>query len=104
MEDIADEDYQHPKRTCKDFQIKNLGEYYVLHVQSDTLLLADVFENSGNICLKRYEVDPGHFPTAPGLALQAVLKKTQVRLDLLTDIHMLLMVEIGIRRTICHAI
>ena len=104
MEDIADEDYQHPKRTCKDFQIKNLGEYYVLYVQSDTLLLADVFENSGNICLKRYEVDPGHFPTAPGLALQAVLKKTQVRLDLLTDIHMLLMVEIGIRRTICHAI
>ena len=45
MEDITDADYVHAKRVCKDFEIKNLEEYHDLYVQSDTLLLADVFEN-----------------------------------------------------------
>ena len=49
MEDNTDVDYTHTKRVCKDFEIKNLGEYYDLYVQSDTLLLADVFENFRNI-------------------------------------------------------
>ena len=48
MEDITDADYAHAKRVCKDFEIKNLGEYYDLYVQSDTLLLADVFEDFRN--------------------------------------------------------
>ena len=55
MEDITDSDYTHTKRVCKDFQIKNLGEYHYLYVQSDTLLLADVFEYFRNICLEIYE-------------------------------------------------
>ena len=45
MNDITDADYTHAKRVCKDFEIKNLGEYQDLYVQSDTLLLVDVFEN-----------------------------------------------------------
>ena len=49
MEDITDADYVHAKIVCKDFEIKNLGEYHDLHVQSDTLLLATVFENFRNI-------------------------------------------------------
>ena len=40
------------KRVCKDFEINNLGEYHDFHVQSDTLLLADVFENFQNKCLE----------------------------------------------------
>ena len=44
MGDITDADYGHTKRVCKDFETKNLGQYHVLYVQSDTLLLADVFE------------------------------------------------------------
>ena len=55
MEDITDSDYTHTKRVCKDFQIKNLGEYHYLYVQSDTLLLADVFEYFRNICHEIYE-------------------------------------------------
>ena len=58
MEDIIDADYAHVKRVCKDFEIKNLGEYYDLNIQSDTLLLADVFENFRNMCIKIYELDP----------------------------------------------
>ena len=75
MEDITDADYAHAKRVCKDFEIKNLGEYHDLYVQSDTLLLADVFENFRNMCLKIYELDPEKFLSAPGLACQAALKK-----------------------------
>ena len=52
MEDITDADYVHAKRVCKDFEIKNLEEYHDLYVQSDTLLLADVFENFQNMCLE----------------------------------------------------
>ena len=52
MEDITDADYAHAKRDCKDFEIKYLGEYHDLYVQSDTLLLADVFGNFRNMCLK----------------------------------------------------
>ena len=75
-----------------------------MYVQSNTLLLADVFENFRNMCLEIYELDPAKFLSAPGLAWQAALKKTKVKLDLLTDIDMLLMVEKGIRGGICHSI
>ena len=54
MEDITDADYAHAKRVCKDFRIKTLGEYHDLHVQNDTLLLADVFGNLKNMCLDIY--------------------------------------------------
>ena len=73
-------------------------------MQSDTLLLADVFENFRNMCIKVYELDPAHFLSLPGLAWQACLKKTNVKLELLTDYDMLLMVEEGIRGGICHSI
>ena len=83
---------------------KNLGDYHDLYVQSDTLLLADVFENFRNTCIKVYELDPAHFLSALGLAWQACLKKTEVKLELLTDVDMLLVVEKGIRGGIYHAI
>ena len=75
-----------------------------MHVQSDTLLLADVFENFRRKCIEIYELDPSHFLSAPGLAWQACLKKTEVELQLLTNIDMFLMVEKGIQGGICHAI
>ena len=75
-----------------------------MHVQSDTLLLADVFENFRRKCIEIYELDPSHFLSAPGLAWQACLKKTEVELELLTNIDMFLMVEKGIQGGICHAI
>ena len=103
LEDITDEDYEHAQKVWKVFGIKNLGEYHDLYVQSDTLLLADVFENFRDKCIEIYELDPAHFLSAPGLAWQACLKKTKVKLELLTDIDMLLMVEKGTRGGICQA-
>ena len=103
-ENIDDIDYRHVNNVFKRFKLKNLGEYYDLYVQSDTLLLADVFENFRNTCLKVYELDPAHFLSLTGLAWQACLKKTNIKLELLTDYDMLLMVEEGIRGRICHSI
>ena len=97
-------DYAHAQKVWEVFEIKNCGVYQDLYVQSDTLLLADVFENFGNMCLEIYELDPVYFVSAPGLAWQACLKKTGVKLELLTDIDMLLMVEKGTRGGICQAI
>ena len=88
----------------KKFNINNLGEYHDLYVRSDTLLLADIFENFRQSCLENYELDLAHFVSLPRLAWQACLKKTNVELELLTDYDMLLMVEEGIKGGICHAV
>ena len=82
---------------CLEFNNKNLDDYHDLYVQSDTLLLADVFENFRNKYIEIYELDPAHFLSAPGLAWQACVKKTVVKLELITKNDMLLMVEKGIR-------
>ena len=64
-EHITDEDYAHAQKVRDTFKIKNLGEYHDLYVQSDTLLLADIFENFRDKCIKIYELDPAHFLSAP---------------------------------------
>ena len=102
-EGIRDEDYAHAQKVWGALNIKNLGEYHDLYVQSDTALIADVFESFGDKCLEIYELDPAHFLSAPGLAWQACLKKAQVELELLTDNDMLLMFEERIRGGMCQA-
>ena len=89
------------KRVCKDLKIKNIGEYHDFYLKSDILLLADVFENFRKMCLKISYLDSVKFLSASGLARQAALKKMEVKLELLTVIDMLLMVEKGIRGGIC---
>ena len=83
MEDITDANYVYAKTVCKDFELKNFGEYRDLYVQSNKLLLVDVFENFWNMCLKKYKLDPAKKFSAPGFAWQAALKKTKVKLNLL---------------------
>ena len=99
-EDITGADYMHGKKVCKDFETKNLREHHDLHIQIDTLLLADVWELSEclswNNCIL--------FLTALGLEWQAASKKTKTNSDLLTDIDMFWMVKKSIRGGICHAI
>ena len=94
---ISKYDYKHAQKVWNTFKIKNLGEYHDLYVQLDTLQLADIFENFRDLFLKEYELDPAYFVTTPGLALEACLKMTRVKLELLTVIDMLLMFEKGIR-------
>ena len=104
MEDITDEDYGHVKKVCKDFKIRNLGEYHNFYVQNDTLLLANAFENFINMWINICELEPAKFLSAPGLGWQTPLKNTIEKLGLSADIDMLLMVEKGIRGGICDCI
>ena len=83
---ISQEDYAHAKKVWDVFEIKRLQDYHNLYNETDVLLLADVFENFRNHCLKIYELDPAHYYTTPGLSWDAALKKTEVKLELLTDI------------------
>ena len=101
LEDITDEDYAHGQKIQKEFEIKNVDEYHDLYVESDIFLLADVFENFRSKCIEIYELDPADFLSALELAWQACLEKTGVKLELLTVIDILLMVEKGIRGGIC---
>ena len=88
-EDITNKDYSHAQKVFKEFCIY-ISEYHDLYIQSDTLLFADVFENFRNKCLEIYGIDPVYFVSAPGLAWQACLKNTEVKLELLTDYGMIL--------------
>ena len=83
MENIDDVHYRHGNNVFKKFKLKNLGEYHHLSVHSDTLLLADVFENFRNMCIKVYELDPAHFLSLPGLAWQACLKKSKCKIRII---------------------
>ena len=75
LEDIIYEDYSHAQKVWDVFEISNLGEYHDLYVQSDTVFLADVYENFRNVCLEKYELDPTYFVSAPGLAWQTCFKR-----------------------------
>ena len=94
---ISDEDYEHARKVWETFEMKNLEDYHNLYNRVNVLLLADVFENFRNVCIKNYNLDPAHYYTAPGLAWDAALKVTKVELELLSDIDTLLMLEEGIR-------
>ena len=97
MEEISGIDYRNAEKVFNKFNIKNLGEYHDLYVQSDTLLLADVFDNFRSMCIKVYGLNPVSSFSAPVLAWQACLKKTSVKVEIITDVDMLLMIEKGIR-------
>ena len=104
LTNITKEDYLHSQKIWNKFKTKDSGDYHDLYVQSDTLQLADVFEDSRNMCLDIYGLDPSNFVSAPNLAWQACLKITGIELELITDNDMLLMLEKGIRGGICQAI
>ena len=98
------QNYKHAQKVWRKSACKNIGDYHDLYVQLDTLLLADCFENFRNLCQKEYELDPCYFISTHGLAFEVFLKKTQVKLELLTDIDMILMIENEIRAGITQAI
>ena len=104
LKDITDEDYTHAQKIFEGLKLKNLGEYHDLYIQRDTLLLANVFENFRNKSIEIYELDPVHFFVCTMISMASLFKKTEVKLELLTKIVMLLMTEKGIQGGICHAI
>ena len=96
-ENIRDEEYEHAKNVWKTFNIKTMGEYHDLYLKSDVLLLADVFESFRKTCLQYYKLDPCHYFTTPGLSWDAMLKMTNIKLELMTDTDMFQFIEKGVR-------
>ena len=94
---ITEKDYKHAGDVWNSFKMKTFKEYHELYNITDVLLLADVFENFRDLCLKIYGLDPVYYFTAPQLAWDACLKITSIDLELLSDPNMLLMFEKGIR-------
>ena len=94
---INNDNYQQVLKVWKTWKMKTFKDYLKLYNETDVLLLADVFENFRDVCLKNYGLDPVYYYTAPGLAWDACLKITGVNLELLSDSDMLLMIEKGIR-------
>ncbi|KAF4529670.1 hypothetical protein B566_EDAN017511 [Ephemera danica] len=94
---ISDEDYAHAQEVWHRFGIQNLGQYSDHYLEVDLKLLVDVFENFRSLCLENYKLDPAHYFTLAGLAWDAALRITKIKLDLLTDYDMYLTIEKGIR-------
>jgi len=94
---ISDEDYVHAQNMWNTFYCKTFRDYHDLYNESDVLLLADIFENFRNVCMKNYKLDPAWYYTSPGLAWEAALEFTGVKLELLSDYDMILMIQHGIR-------
>ena len=97
LEDISDEDYMYAQKVWDAFEINNIGDYHDLYAQSDTLLLADVYDDFRNMCFEKYQLDLTYF------LYFFCLEKKGVKLELITDYDMILMIEKGIRGRICQA-
>ena len=94
---ITHEQYDHAQTVWNTFNLKTMGDYHDLYLKSDTLLLADIFENFRKTCLQYYKLDPCHYFSSPGLSWDAMLKMTKIKLELITDIDMFQFIEKGLR-------
>ncbi|XP_053210240.1 uncharacterized protein LOC128394030 [Panonychus citri] len=102
-ENIEKNVYQNMVNLWNHFHVKNMGEFQDIYQKIDVILLAAVFENFRSISIEQFKLDPPHFYSAPGLSWAAALKSTKVKIDLLTDIDMIMLFERGIRGGISSA-
>ncbi|CAP20447.2 Protein CBG23644 [Caenorhabditis briggsae] len=102
-ETISNESYEYAQQVWKDMSCQTLEDYTRTYMINDVLLLADVFETFRNVSLKEYKLDPCWYYTSPGLAWDAMLYKTGVKLQTIKDVEMYNLIEKGIRGGMCNA-
>ena len=96
----SDEDYHRAEKVWDHLNMKTMKDYHDLYLETDVLLLADVFENFRRTCIKCYELDPAHYVSAPGLSWDAFLKRSGKEIELVSDMDMFQFFEKGmIHRT-----
>lgn len=96
-ESISQSEYEHAQRVWDSFNIQTMGEYSDLYMKIDILLLSDIFESFRDLTIKNYGLDAASFFSAPGLSFSAAQKITGIRLELLSQIDMVLFFEAGVR-------
>jgi len=96
-EHVTDKQYQHAEKVWHTFKVKNMREYHDLYLGSDVFLFTDVFENFRKTCLQYYKLDPCHYFTSPSLSWNAMLKMTDIQLELITYTDMFQFIESGLR-------
>ena len=101
-EDISNFYYNHAKNVWEEFKCKIMGDYHDLYLKSDVLILADVFENFRETGKEYYNLDPAHYFSCPGFARDAMLKMTDINLELITDIDMYQMIESSLRGVVSY--
>ena len=99
---VNEKEYERAVNVWKAFKIKNLGEYHDLYLKIDVLLLVDVFEKFVEACLNYYQLDPCHYFSGSGLSWDAMLKMTEIKLELISDVDMHLFIEKGMRSGISY--
>ena len=92
---ITDDEYDHANKVWNTFMIKTMGENHDLYLVSDVLLLTDVFENFRKTCIQYYKLDPCHYFTSPCLSWDAMLKMTNIKLELMIDTDMFQFIKKG---------
>src|SRR5215216_1042149 len=97
QQNISKEDYEHAQKVWQVFEMKNFGEYHNLYLETDVLLLADIFMNYTIMCLQDDGLDPSHYVSASGMFNDSLYKSSGAELKLMTDMDEYLMVENGIR-------
>jgi hypothetical protein len=95
------EEYRHAQKSWEVNECKTLGDYHDTYLLIDVLLLADVFETFRAFIHRTYKLEPVHYLTLPGLAWDAMLLMTGVKLEILSDPEMYLFFESGVRGGIC---
>ena len=96
-ESCSVDDYKHAEQVWNTFNCRSILDYLLLYLKTDVLLLCDIFENFRKVCKNIYNLDPCQYYTTPGLSWDAMLKITEIELELLTDINMYNFVTRGIR-------
>ena len=96
-EHISSQDYSHAQEVWAKFDMHRMHNYHDLYLETDVILLADVFEEFRKMSLNFYKLDPLHYVSSPGLSWDACLKMTNVTLELLTDPDHYLFIEKGMR-------
>ena len=94
---VTNGEYDHARRVWEMFGIKTIGEYHDLYLKSDVLLLADVFKSFRKTCLQYYKLDPCHYFSSLGLSWDAMLKMTDIELELMTNVDMFQFIKKGMR-------
>ena len=94
---ITQGEYERACRIWNRYKCETLADFTRIYVQSDVLMLADIFENFRKMGLEHYQLDPAHYYTAPGFSWDALLKATDIELELISDPEMHLFLEQGIR-------